>query len=318
MPRVKRLRVAPYLRRGSVEIYNGDLRGVLPSLGRGRFDSVVTDPPYGIRFMGEEWDHEVPGAEFWEVVRESAKPGAHLLAFCGTRKFHRLAVAIEDAGWEVRDCLLWLYGSGFPKPLNVSKSIKSSNIFKGLRTSLKPAWEPIILARRPLDGTVCENILTYGTGALNVAACKIGDEKIIVGGKGNPWTSAGREGRPSTPFERVGRFPANVAYDGSEEVLEGLPGISRRFFYCAKVSRAERGPGNDHPTVKPLALMRWLVRLTTPPGGRVLDPFAGSGSTLLAARDLGFRSVGVELKESYCGIIEGRLGTRAWKVLKGG
>jgi site-specific DNA-methyltransferase (adenine-specific) len=377
----RRLLLEPYLPCPGVELYHGDCLWVVPSI-RGAFDAVVTDPPYGIGFMGRDWDRGVPGERFWRAILAATKPGGHLLAFGGTRTFHRLVCAVEDAGWEVRDVVCWLYGTGFPKSLDISKAIdkrlgaerevlalgpsRASNLgpngyakrtptevtaaatpesarWQGWGTSLKPAREDVVLARRPLEGTVAENVLRHGTGGLNVGACRIGTETIRVDGAGNPWTAAGRTGRPSTPFEREGRWPANVAHDGSEEVLAGFPetssgsrkagdyriggghetygrfdkrpmrevvgdsGSAARFFYCSKVSRKERGPGNDHPTVKPQALLRWLLRLVTPPGGRILDPFAGSGSTLLAARAEGFKSVGVEIERKYCWIAARRL-----------
>ncbi len=349
----RRLLLEPYLPCPGVELYHGDCLWVVPSI-RGAFDAVVTDPPYGIGFMGRDWDRGVPGERFWRAILAATKPGGHLLAFGGTRTFHRLVCAVEDAGWEVRDVVCWLYGTGFPKSLDISKAIdkrlgaereilclKNGGIaggtgkhagvggsygfrakipitepatvepqqWQGWGTSLKPAREDVVLARRPLEGTVAENVLRHGTGGLNVGACRIGTETIRVDGAGNPWVAAGRTGRPSTPFEREGRWPANVTHDGSEEVLAGFPGNGEaaRFFYCSKVSHKERGPGNDHPTVKPQALLRWLLRLVTPPGGRVLDPFAGSGSTLLAARAEGFESVGIEIERKYCQIAARRL-----------
>lgn len=318
MTRIRRPLLEPFHRRGDLEIHRGDLRELVPSLGR--FDAVVTDPPYGISFMGAGWDHGVPGAEFWEVVLAALRPGAHLLAFGGTRKFHRLFCAIEDAGFELRDCVSWLYGTGFPKSLDVAKAIdkklgaEDGKRWEGWGTALKPAWEPVVLARRPLDGTVAENVLRYGTGGINVDECRVETEDNLCGGAyvqdkkkvckvyGKLDYSCGEYVQP------IGRWPANVTHDGSADVVDLLPGGSDRFFYCAKVSRSERGEGNDHPTVKPIALMRWLVRLVTPTGGVVLDPFAGSASTLLAAREEGFRAVGVELEPRYCAIAARRIG----------
>jgi site-specific DNA-methyltransferase (adenine-specific) len=378
-------------------------------------DAVVCDPPYGLNFMGKGWDHGVPGVEFWAEALRVAKPGAHLLAFGGTRTYHRLTCAIEDAGWEIRDCLMWLYGTGFPKSLDVGKAIdkaagvereviginprsaqqtgqkstvalsgdRNPNLFvtapatdaacqwDGWGTALKPAWEPIILARKPLSGTVAANVLEYGTGGLNIDGCRIKTTENLnggtySGGKRNPAPgderssiAAGRYGEDGrlTPEDFVqpsGRWPANLVLDegaaallddqtgerkaggvvrGTEPSHTGQNGIygtwgrvenrpfndtggASRFFYVAKASRSERERGlespsgsraNTHPTVKPLALMRWLVRLVTPPGGLALDPFMGSGSTLIAARDEGFNSVGIDSEADYCQLAEARL-----------
>ncbi len=452
----------PYYEGNGATIFCGDCREVLPHIGL--VDATVVDPPYGISFMGKGWDRGVPGVEFWEAVAGAMKPGAHLLAFGGTRTFHRLTCAIEDAGFEIRDCLMWIYGSGFPKSLDVSKAIDkkagaerevvgkrvygdghiqhntmrrtdadvyklgkhkqaegerkvtapSTNAAKqweGWGTALKPAWEPIILARKPLsEKTVAANVLKHGTGALNIDGCRVpGIDPANAKRLGKKYTD-----NKSTTFGQVkaavvggnvkGRWPANVvlshhsecvqygtkkvkgitggnkphkrkapigtfqekanrpyfnyadadrveiveAWDchpdcpmgmlpgtsaspqtyvrkadgknqnvyskgmgeatGKESVNFGDSGSAARFFYCAKTSKKERGEGNDHPTVKPIALMRYLCRLVTPPGGVVLDPFMGSGSTLVAAQSEHFRTVGIELEEKYCEIAAKRLG----------
>ena len=338
-------------------------------------DAIVTDPPYGLAsgptafledatsgrgFMGKEWDRGVPGPAFWREALRVAKPGAYLLAFGGTRAFHRMAVAIEDAGWEIRDCVCWLYGSGFPKSHDASKAIdraagaEEALEWAGWGTALKPAWEPILMARKPLVGTVAANLLLHGTGALNIDGARVG---------------AG---------EGQGRWPANLMHDGSPEVVAGFPsdrpgmsgggdgrrdasmfgvgGVSKpehfrsdkgsasRFFYCAKASRADREEGceklptrsgaeatdrqegtaglnspragasrtaeavrNHHPTVKPTELMRYLIRLITPPGGTVLDPFMGSGSTGKAAMLEGATFRGCDLDPAYLTIAEARI-----------
>lgn len=360
------------------------------------FDSVVTDPPYGIKFMGKEWDHGVPSSLYWAEALRVAKPGAHLLSFGGTRTFHRLACAIEDAGWELRDTIMWVYGSGFPKSLNISKAIDKAagatrevvgydesrvrpnrlyeggaigNVggtgkvsdrtdngatitapstpdaikWDGWGTALKPAWEPIIVARKPLIGSVVENVLAHGTGGLNIDASRIpleGDYKSKPNGRPSQ-TGLGDNYKPELAniADTVGRFPANLIHDGSEEVQSCFPfvtsgnfsgrrnkpktkntfgafvtqdeparsgsaGSASRFFYCAKASQRDRNDGmkdgqtNEHPTVKPTELMRYLVRLVTPPAGRVLDPFAGSGSTVRAAIMEGFEGTGIDLDEA--------------------
>jgi hypothetical protein len=331
-------------------------------------DAIVCDPPYGLSFMGKGWDHGVPGVEFWTEALRVAKPGAHLVAFGGTRTFHRLAVAIEDAGWEMRDCLSWLYGSGFPKSHN--------GPWGG--TALKPAWEPVLLARKPLVGTVAANVAEYRTGGLNIDVCRIAGAKPDTtrgaGGANGRYGAIGAQGRILD--DGAGRWPANVCldedaaamldaqsgqltsnsgnlaqYDGKQVNAYGVyakrsdkgrsdTGGASRFFYCAKASRKEREAGldgmperaatarhamtslpdlrmdheqsrrptaNHHPTVKPVALMRWLCRLVTPPGGLILDPFTGSGTTGVAAVREGFQFVGIEQDAEYVEIARRRI-----------
>lgn len=324
-------------------VLHGDCLAVMPTLDAESVDAIVCDPPYGLSFMGKAWDHGVPGEPFWREALRVAKPGAHLVAFGGTRTFHRLTCAIEDAGWEIRDCLSWLYGSGFPKSHN--------GTWGG--TALKPAWEPIILARKQLDGTVAANVSEYGTGALNVDGCRIGqrererftDAKYLssFGGDSQDYKNPRRYERATSPLP-PGRWPANVCLDEDAAAMLGEPS---RFFYTAKASRKEREAGlegmpkefrhhfqtgngasgkpssleiaktknpqphaNGHPTVKPLALMRWLCRLVTPKGGLILDPFCGSGSTGCAAMAEGFRFLGIEREEEYVTIAELRI--RHW------
>jgi len=316
--------VKPYHDGDGITIYNADCREVMAELSA--VDAIVCDPPYGLSFMGKGWDHGVPGEPFWSVALRCAKPGAHLVAFGGTRTFHRLTCAIEDAGWEIRDCLMWVYGSGFPKSHNLDGD------WSGWGTALKPAWEPIILARKPLEGTVAQNVLKYGTGALNIDGCRVGKESTRRPlGSVSMW---GTDAGAAIGGSDSGRWPANLIHDGSQQVLELFPestsgaprvptgsrkrqsgfamtdgsgghgdsGSAARFFYCAKASRAERGDGNHHPTVKPLALMRYLITLVTPPGGTVLDPFMGSGSTLAAAAQLGHPAIGCDTERDYCEI----------------
>ena len=287
-----------------IDVRHGDSTAIMATLDADSVDAVVTDPPYGFRLMGRHWDGGVPGVDAWAQALRVAKPGAHLLAFGGTRTVHRLAVAIEDAGWDIRDMLMWIHGSGFPKS----------------HASLKPAVEPIIMARKPLRGTVAANGAAYGTGALHIDACRNGD-----------------------------RWPANVLHDGSDIATAGM-GDAARYFYCAKAQRADREDGleglepqrvarggsnnltqwvngtrsyddldprskklaiirhNHHPTVKPTALMTWLCQLVTPPGGVVLDPFCGSGSTGRGAIAVGAgRFIGIDQDEEYCEIARRRV-----------
>lgn len=542
-----------------MKILQGDCLGILPTLGSNWIDSVVTDPPYGLKFMGKDWDHSVPGEHFWREILRVAKPGAHLLAFGGTRTYHRLVCAIEDAGWEIRDTIAWVYGQGFSKSFNmkrvdicscvsgenvkqysqpqkegadngmhlrdlreevqstailgsenegsillpkmqrdqeiresgqvlsqhegeekkgqevrggesvlagrqihrttqgiydgqgsesseiqgqriclgthsgggedVGKAVeaggrssphqsqpgrqqagKSADIrepfgaldggalpgrgccpkcgllrkeFEGFGTGLKPAFEPIVLARKPFPGTVAANAQEYGTGALNIDGCRISTTDTYAypnGAGGNSFTvGGGVDGtRTDTPsMHASGRWPANFVHDGSEEVVGMFPdssitgnrriknrvqqnkentpftrsvnaseftdsGSAARFFYTAKASRAERNHGlsgmrraamnwssgeqspgtfqspntdrtseNFHPTVKPISLMTWLCRLITPPGGIILDPFMGSGSTGVAAKREGFDFIGIELDPHWCEVAKRRIGMAA-------
>jgi hypothetical protein len=463
-------------------VHTGDCRDVLAQMREASVDTIICDPPYGLAFMGKAWDQQVPGPDYWRAALRVAKPGALLLAFGGTRTFHRLACAIEDAGWEVRDCLSWLYGSGFPKSLDIAKAIdkaraediepirvvcrairaamdardlKSRDLvqhfgdcnprlidhwaardtdsqpslptwdqwtklrevlsiddsaleaevwrlngrkgkpgdayaarevvgekytkdlstqrpvaanaddvvrsesrridvtapatdaakrWQGWGTALKPAWEPIILAMKPLDGTFAENAQRHGVAGLAIDAGRVGNgpspsaamrERGVVPQRNDetaPYhtSTTWAERRPG---ESLGRWPANVllddvaaaaldeqsgerpaggsvtgaepsrlnlnAYGERERVAfagHGDGGGASRFFYVAKAARAERGVGNDHPTVKPVDLMRYLCRLTrTPTGGVVLDPFCGSGSTGVGAMLDGRDFIGVEL-----------------------
>lgn len=351
---------------------HGDCLDVMRGMADASVDAVVSDPPYGLGFMGKAWDHGVPGVPFWVEALRVAKPGAHLLAFGGTRTFHRLAVAIEDAGWEVRDCFLWLYGTGFPKSHNLDGP------HKGWGTALKPAWEPIIVARKPLVGTVAKNVGEFGTGALNINASRVptdgGKARIGEASQERRYDTRGGTNFAALPGPRggdpSGRWPANVILDEDaaaaldaqtgdlgrssgtqrttsaswlgtrtkaedKEIGFGDSGGASRFFYVAKASRSERDAGleafpvvadethahgmkqerwpdgtlrdrvtppatraNTHPTVKPIALMRYLCRLVTPPNGIVLDPFTGSGTTGVAALREGFRFVGIEKEDT--------------------
>ena len=356
----------------AVEIRIGDCLETMAEMDDASIDSCVTDPPYHLAsivkrfgaanaapakagatgayvrasrgFMGQQWDGGDVAfrPETWAEVLRVLKPGAHLVAFSGTRTYHRMACAIEDAGFEIRDQLAWTYGSGFPK---------SHNQPGGWGTALKPAWEPICLARKPLDGTVAANMEAHGSGALNIDACRIEGNMDGVWGSSNKTTNPARTFNASpgkedyrTEAHPAGRWPANIIHDGSDEVLAAFPdapgafapvgpqygpkkavnvyngsgpreqtqihgdsGSAARFFYCAKATSAERGEGNNHPTVKPVDLMRWLCRLITPPGGTVLDPFAGSGSTLIAADAEQFDAIGCELSADYAAIAERRI-----------
>lgn len=346
-----------------VQLIHGDCLEVLKGVPDNSVDSIVTDPPYGLSFMGKKWDYDVPDQVIWEECLRVLKPGGHLLAFAGTRTQHRMAVRIEDAGFEIRDMIAWVYGSGFPKNMDVSKAIDkaagvervvigqsayaarrpnkkyehgqkwgatlggsdTANItapatnaarqWQGWGTALKPALEPITVARKPFKGTVAANVLEWGTGAINIDGCRVGPPIPHQPGglhRGSGSTVGSFTG--TTEFEREahGRWPANLIHDGSDEPTD-LLGDAARFFYCAKTSRKDRGEANNHPTVKPTDLMAYLCRLVTPPGGVVLDPFMGSGSTGKAAVREGFRFIGIEMDAEYLAIAEARIAHEAGK-----
>jgi site-specific DNA-methyltransferase (adenine-specific) len=389
-----------------MEILNGNNLDLLKTLPDNSVDSVVTDPPYGLSFMNKKWDYDVPSIELWKEVYRVLKHGGHVLSFGGTRTYHRMVVNMEDAGFEIRDQIMWLYGSGFPKSLNIGKAIdknegnereivgekkrgdvqkakekgvgyladvanrnnvkqfgygtetitKGSSEWEGWGTALKPANEPICLARKPLsEKSVAENVLKHGTGGINIDRCRVETiDKILNKGRGSESAiSKGKYGDSKeqethqTEGQKLGRFPANVIHDGSEEVLQGFPntgngnggkpynysgkeydnkktsmfngdkpqapsnfndsGNASRFFYCAKASKSDRSDGNNHPTVKPTELMRYLCRLITPPNGIVLDPFMGSGSTGKGAILEGFDFIGMELDPEYVEIAKARI-----------
>jgi DNA modification methylase len=439
----------------SSTLHLGDCLEVLRTMPDCSVDAVVTDPPYGLAFMGKRWDYDVPSVAIWAECLRVLKPGGHLLAFAGTRTQHRMAVRIEDAGFEIRDMIAWVYGSGFPKSLNVAAAIArlaepkaepkaeeiefcqwlrdnstpeavsqtlgrrfwdcevqivnaatkeqpvmarralvptaakwqgfkaqhqgsipprieelakpepqraetpgeewtpgkgngttGSGDWQGWGTALKPALEPITMARKPLTGTVAANVLQHGTGALNVDGCRV--EGAMTGTWGaRQASSIGYGGTDPDGYQTqqhpLGRWPANLIHDGSDEVVGLFPqtvgkigmvgntggnnriygklgrqedrqpgttdsGSAARFFYTAKASKDDRDGGNIHPTVKPTDLMRYLCRLVTPPGGVVLDPFMGSGSTGKAAMLEGFGFIGIEREPSYHAIAEQRIG----------
>ena len=371
----------------------GDCREILATLEAESVDAIVCDPPYELGFMGKGWDRS--GVAFdaatWAACLRVAKPGAHLVAFGGTRTAHRLAVAIEDAGWEIRDTIAWCYWSGFPKSLDISKDMdraagaarevvatpmgRTGNKYaKGLGdprpwmskaaeagyhehpgptpatdlarqwngwgTAIKPAFEPAILARKPLRETsIARQVMATGTGALNIDACRFapGDPMWPGPDDGEYTYTAARPPSPNaTSYElsaapaqqsagqRIGRFPSNLIHvpkasrEERELGCEGLPvrtgaeAVDREEGQSldspsAGAGRTADGVRNWHPTVKPLHLMRWLVRLVTPPGGVVLDPFMGSGTTGMAAVGQGFRFVGCELDADHLQISRARV-----------
>jgi len=344
-------------------LYHGDCLNIMKEIPDDTIDSIITDPPYALNFMGKGWDKVLPTIEIWKECLRIAKPGAIILAFGGTRTYHRLCCDIEDAGWKIKDCIMWIYGSGFPKGTDISKAIDKlsgtnrkiigkgkgrtgkaaqpngssfsddsyqwpgvynitepstdeAKQFSGYSTCLKPAYEPIIMAIKPSDGTYAENAIEHSVAGMNIDGCRI---PILNGetpkGSGNrkgggntyglkDWIS--ENGGNITPDE--GRFPTNIIHDGSDEIVNLFPDAKARFFYCAKASKSERGAFNNHPTVKPLSLIKYLCTLTMPPNkGIVLDPFLGSGTTAMACEQLNRKWIGVELDVKNCDIAIQRL-----------
>ena len=318
----------------------GDCLEELKTFADNKFDAIITDPPYGLSFMGKKWDYDVPSVEIWKECLRVLKPGGHLLSFSSARTYHRMVVNVEDAGFEIRDQIMWVYGSGFPKNHNVGKAVdkllgnerqvvgttttnvgmqggnftngsasgeititKGQSDWEGWGTALKPAHEPIVLARKPLsEKTVAENVLKWGTGAINIDKSRVPtDEPITINTFDNGAKPFGDAvGEPYTSRQSEGRFPANFIHDGIDTEWS-------RFFYCAKASKKERGKGNNHPTVKPQKLMTYLCGLITPPNGVILDPFMGSGSTGVAAVASGYSFVGIDREEDYVEISRLRL-----------
>jgi len=418
------------------KLINGDCLAVMKSMPTNSVDSIVSDPPYGLHFMGKKWDYDIPKVEVWQEAMRVLKPGGHALIACGTRTQHRMAVNLEDAGFEIRDIVAWVYGSGFPKSLNIGKAVdklqgnerevigeskrhgggknfssfgeslennpkpditKGTSPHEGWGTNLKPAMELWTLCRKPLEKkTVASNVLKYGTGGINIDGCRVESSGKDLEKLNSEWDrdwntdystyaeSVGGNAGFNMDKAKVkdkgitGRFPANLIHDGSEEVVSKFPdskgassqnnksnghiyrgqslqesetslegyrdwyndsGSASRFFYCAKASKAERNKGlegfeekevshglhstsfigdkeyktntiqkNNHPTVKPIALMKYLCRLITPKGGTILDCFMGSGSTGVGAKAEGFDFIGIELDPEYCKIAQARIG----------
>ena len=399
----------------SIKLYTGDNREVLKELPDNSVDSVVTDPPYELGFMGKKWDNSgiAYNVTLWKEVLRVLKPGGYLLSFGGSRTYHRMAVAIEDAGFEIRDQIMWVYGSGFPKSMNIGKVVdtlqgnerkvvgkgngkggenlnklsrgngndsedakscgaygtgakqisieiditKGTSEYEGWGTALKPAHEPICMARKPIsEKTVAENCLKWGTGGINIDESRVGTTGARNNGNSNGTVGSNSIGVYSKAIKvdyNMGRFPANFIHDGSDEVVNLFPdgkgafapvnsgqkgfggniygkykqagddgksyhgdglGSAARFFYCAKASKSERNEGceyldkkNNHPTIKPITLMEYLIKLVTPTNGTVLDPFMGSGTTGIASKQNGFGFVGIEYEPEYVDIARARI-----------
>jgi site-specific DNA-methyltransferase (adenine-specific) len=343
--------IKPYVSEDRYQLYHGNCLDVLKEMPDNSIDAICTDPPYGLAFMGKKWDYDVPSVDIWKECLRVLKPGGHLLSFAGTRTQHRMAVRIEDAGFEIRDMIAWVYGSGFNK-VGYIKDSNGETVRDGWGGSLKPALEPITMARKPIsEGTVAANVLEHGTGAINIDGCRVGTNDGLgrpYGGENKVYGSYGMERGTRTGDGLTGRWPANLITDGSDEVVGLFPqtgpakaahrgtgkgksnaygvyggestvrghddngGSAARFFYCAKANKKDRNEGlngetNNHPTVKPTNLMRYLCRLITPPGGTVLDPFLGSGTTGKASLLEGFNFIGIEMEESYLDIAQQRI-----------
>jgi len=267
----------------------GDCLDILPQLDL--VDAVITDPPYGLNFMGKDWDHGVPGVVFWEAILDRMKPGAHLFAFGGTRTHHRLMVAIEDAGFEIRDVLMWVYGSGFPKSLDVSKAIDKVNGEDG-RTQDDFGFASPEVKGRTWEGRWPANFIHDGSDEV---------VELFPDSKDGVAIQRNRDGQVHNEIYGAYAKPpkSDVGYGGG--------GSAARFFYCAKASKKERGENNNHPTVKPLALIQYLCNLITPPNGIILDPFAGSGTTGIAAIKLNRRFILIEQEPKYCAVFYDRV-----------
>lgn len=306
----------------NAQLHLADCLEFMASMPSGSVDAIISDPPAAISFMGHKWDSNKGGKAEWigwmqQVMTQCLrvlKPGAHAVIWALPRTSHWTATAIEDAGFEIRDVIMHLFGTGFPKSHNLKGD------FKGWGTALKPACEHWILARKPLEGTVADNMMKYGTGAINIDGCRIGTgkrvpktfskTKNVVYGKGLGGTFQSLE--QSGHDANVGRWPANLTLDEESSVLSSVYyGDISRFFYTAKASKSDRTSHgqveNSHPTVKSTALMRWLAKLVTPPQGTILDPFMGSGSTGVAAVEEGFGFIGIEQEKDFFHIAVRRL-----------
>lgn len=374
------------------KVYHGDCLNVIKNIADNTIDAIVTDPPYGLSFMGKKWDYDVPSVEIWIECLRVLKPGGYLLSFAGTRTQHRMACRIEDAGFEIRDMIAWVYGSGFPKSMNIGKAVykmQSNSEWDGWGTALKPALEPITMARKPLsEKTIAENCLKWGTGGINIDDCRVpfksdSDFKSATFGRGtdilggNYVGSTHSTGEVNIEANPLGRFPANLIHDGSDEVISLFPeskgqcgdlvnqtkqtkspndiygtmpprfdmlkrndiGSAARFFYCAKTSKSERNIGcedleeqrhsdrssddkvggdnprnitntpqkNFHPTVKPIALMQYLIKIVSRDNSLILDPFGGSGTTALACLNINRNYILIEKELQYINIIKSRI-----------
>lgn len=343
----------------TITVIHSDCLEYLKTLPDNSFSSIVTDPPYGIKFLNKKWDYNIPNVEVWKECLRVLKPGGHLLCFSANKGHHRMAVNIEDAGFEIRDNLYWIHGQGMPHGLNISKGIdkklgkergkvkhkprpdtsgtmsskqdsrpwieKSREVgyhetdddvpvsalakdYYGYYTALKPAVEPIILARKPLsEKTIVDNVLKWGTGGLNIEDCSIATEDNLARDRsGNRGMFDGyAKWDKDHPESRKTRYPANVMFEDNPEAIEHLPEGKARYFYCAKVHK--RDEFNTHPTVKPLPLIEYLVTLINPPNGNVLDIYAGSGTLGVVCKKLNIDCTVVEREKEYIDVINLRL-----------
>lgn len=343
----------------TVNVIHQECLDYLKTIPSNSFSSIVTDPPYGIKFLNRHWDYTLPNVEIWEECLRILKPGGHLLCFSSNRLQHRMAVNIEDAGFEIRDVLMWIYGQGMPHGMNISKALdkklgkvrgkvkhkprsstsgtmsskqdsrpwieKSREVgyhetdddvpisdiakdFYGYNTALKPAVEPITLARKPLsEKTIVDNILKWGTGGLNIEDCSIPTEDDLArdrSGNRGMFSGYGKWDK-STQSKRTSRYPSNVMFEDTSEAIKYLPEDKAKYFYCPKVHKRE--DYNTHPTVKPLPLIEYLVTLINPPNGNVLDLYAGSGTTGVACKKLNIDCTLIEKELEYINIIHQRL-----------
>lgn len=299
----------------------GDSRQELRKLSADSFHACVTDPPYNLGTLNDAgWDSQVAfDSKMWREVLRVLKPGGWILSFGGPRTYHRMVTAIEDAGGEVHDQIAWVYSSGFPRGKDPLPAIAAAGgdpkSWEGYGTTLKPSMEPIVLARKPRDGTVAYNAIQHGTGLLNIGASRVGNEERFnpaarnKAGSAGPYM-AGKYGMPEAEGHTViGRHPANLIID--DVVAEMDPELAR-YFYVAKATRQERLDADGHPTLKPLALMEYLVQMVAPPNARILDPFVGSGTTGVACMQQGHTFHGIEEDPDFATTALARMQGTCW------
>jgi site-specific DNA-methyltransferase (adenine-specific) len=274
-------------------ILTGDCQSVLSTYGENFFHSCITDPPYGMGIVGEEWDHAVPTVEIWKEVYRVLRPGAFCLAFCSPELYHRLACNVEDAGFKIKDQIMWMTTTKMPK-----------------FNRLKPAHEPIVVAQKPYDGTLQSNHEKWGCGLIDTENTRVPwDKKPPTGWvkDGAKRRTFGKEGKTTGTKKEFGTVDANPAGRYPSNIIGEVESAHQKYFYAPRATRKEKGDYNDHPTVKPVSLMEYLIKIYSPINSTVLDPFCGSGSTGVAAIQQNRKFVGIDLSEEYCEISKRRI-----------